>query len=65
MILAGGVNNGNIASITNNVNTGRSQSFTYDSLNRMDSAQSQATTRRIAGATAMDMTVTATCSPWE
>jgi len=42
--LGGGVNNGNIASITNNVNTGRSQSFTYDNLNRMDTAQSQATT---------------------
>jgi YD repeat-containing protein len=42
--LGGGVNNGNIASITNNVNTGRSQSFTYDNLNRMATAQSQATT---------------------
>src|SRR5579864_6266176 len=42
--LGGGVNNGKIASITNNVNTGRSQSFTYDNLNRMDTAQSQATT---------------------
>ncbi|MGB8128998.1 MAG: hypothetical protein WCG81_04340 [Candidatus Angelobacter sp.] len=42
--LGGGVNNGKIASITNNINTGRSQSFAYDSLNRMDSAQSQATT---------------------
>ncbi|MGC2745492.1 MAG: hypothetical protein WA672_20170, partial [Candidatus Angelobacter sp.] len=42
--LGGGSNNGNIASITNNVNTGRSQSFTYDNLNRMATAQSQATT---------------------
>ena len=42
--LGGGVNNGDIASITNNVNTGRSQSFTYDNLNRMATAQSQATT---------------------
>lgn len=41
--LGGGVNNGNIASITNNVDTGRSQSFTYDNLNRLASAQSQAT----------------------
>ncbi|MFL6312505.1 MAG: RHS repeat domain-containing protein [Terriglobales bacterium] len=41
--LGGGINNGNIVSITNNVNTGRSQSFTYDNLNRMDTAQSQAT----------------------
>lgn len=38
-----GVNNGNIVSIANNVNTGRSQSFTYDNLNRLASAQSAAT----------------------
>jgi RHS repeat-associated protein len=42
--LGGGVNNGNIASLTNNLNTGRSQSFTYDNMNRVASAQSQATT---------------------
>ena len=35
-------NNGDIASITNNLNTGRSQSFTYDNMNRLASAQSQA-----------------------
>jgi RHS repeat-associated protein len=41
--LGGGVNNGNIASLTNNLNTGRSQSYTYDTMNRLASAQSQAT----------------------
>lgn len=40
----GAANNGNISSITNNLNTGRSQSFTYDNMNRLASAQSQATT---------------------
>ncbi len=41
--LGGGANNGNIASLTNNLNTGRSQSYTYDNMNRLASAQSQAT----------------------
>ena len=41
--LGGGVNNGNIASVANNLNTGRSQSYTYDNMNRLASAQSQAT----------------------
>jgi RHS repeat-associated protein len=36
-------NNGTVASITNNRNTARSQSFTYDELNRVSTAQSQAT----------------------
>jgi RHS repeat-associated protein len=36
-------NNGNIQSQTNNVDSGRSQSYTYDSLNRLLTAQSQAT----------------------
>ena len=36
-------NNGEIASITNNVDSTRSQSFAYDNLNRISSAQSQAT----------------------
>ena len=36
-------NNGNVASITNNRNTARSQTFTYDELNRVSTAQSQAT----------------------
>jgi RHS repeat-associated protein len=36
-------NNGNVASITNNINTARSQSFTYDELNRISTAQTQAT----------------------
>jgi RHS repeat-associated protein len=36
-------NNGNVASITNNRNTARSQTFTYDELNRISTAQSQAT----------------------
>jgi hypothetical protein len=40
----GGINNGNIISLANNLNTGRTQSFTYDTLNRLASAQSQATT---------------------
>lgn len=37
------MNNGNIASVANNLNTGRTQSFAYDPLNRISSAQSQAT----------------------
>jgi YD repeat-containing protein len=41
--LGGGVNNGNITSITNNLDTTRTQLFTYDNLNRLASAQSQAT----------------------
>lgn len=36
-------NNGSVVSITNNLVTGRTQSFTYDHLNRIDTAQSQAT----------------------
>jgi RHS repeat-associated protein len=36
--------NGNAASITNNINTARSQSFTYDELNRVSTANTQATT---------------------
>lgn len=39
----GTANNGNITSIANNLNTGRTQSFTYDNINRLASAQSQAT----------------------
>jgi len=41
--LQGSVNNGNVVSITNNLSTGRTQSFTYDELNRLKTAQSQAT----------------------
>jgi RHS repeat-associated protein len=37
------LNNGNISSQSNNVNTGRSQSYTNDYLNRILTAQSQAT----------------------
>lgn len=37
------VNNGNVVSITNNINTARSQSFTYDELNRISTAATQAT----------------------
>jgi RHS repeat-associated protein len=37
-------NNGTVASITNNLASGRSQSFTYDYLNRITTAQSTATT---------------------
>jgi hypothetical protein len=40
----GTANNGNVAGITNNINTARSQSFTYDSLNRISTAATQATT---------------------
>lgn len=36
-------NNGNVLAVTNNRNPGRSQSFTYDELNRIKTAQSQAT----------------------
>jgi RHS repeat-associated protein len=36
-------NNGNIASITNNLDNTRTQTFAYDALNRLASAQSQAT----------------------
>ncbi len=35
--------NGNATSITNNINTARSQSFTYDELNRVLTAKTQAT----------------------
>jgi YD repeat-containing protein len=36
------VGNGSVASITNNVDTGRTQNFTYDPLNRIGSAMSWA-----------------------
>jgi RHS repeat-associated protein len=36
--------NGNAASISNNINTARSQSFLYDELNRISTAKTQATT---------------------
>src|SRR5579872_3979009 len=39
----GGVNNGLVVSLANNLDTGRTQNFTYDNLNRIGSAQSQAT----------------------
>ncbi len=38
------VNNGNVARITNNRDTARSQRFTYDELNRIKTARTQATT---------------------
>jgi RHS repeat-associated protein len=38
-----GANNGSVASITNNLDTGRTQTFTYDNMNRLATAQSQAT----------------------
>jgi YD repeat-containing protein len=41
--LGGGMNNGSIAVITNNLDVGRTQTFTYDNLNRLSTAQSQAT----------------------
>ena len=40
----GTANNGNVTAITNNRDTARSQSFTYDSLNRIATAQTTATT---------------------
>ncbi|MBI3404322.1 MAG: hypothetical protein HY046_02575, partial [Acidobacteria bacterium] len=40
---AGSANNGNVASITDQLNSGRTQSFTYDHLNRLSTAQSSAT----------------------
>ncbi len=39
----GTTNNGNVASITNNITTARSQSYTYDALNRVSTAQTVAT----------------------
>jgi RHS repeat-associated protein len=39
---AGGKNNGTVTSLTNNLSTGRSQTFTYDEMNRLKTAQSQA-----------------------
>ena len=36
-------NNGSVASITNNLDTGRTESFSYDPLNRILTAQAQAT----------------------
>jgi RHS repeat-associated protein len=36
-------NNGNVAQITNNLNSARTQSFSYDGLNRIASAKTQAT----------------------
>jgi RHS repeat-associated protein len=41
-VQAGGKNNGLVASLTNNLVSGRSQTFTYDELNRLKTAQSQA-----------------------
>ncbi len=38
-----GYNNGNIISITNNVNAARSQTFSYDALNRLATAQTTST----------------------
>ena len=39
----GSTNNGNVASIANNINTARSQTYTYDALNRVSTAQTVAT----------------------
>ncbi len=41
---AGVQNNGNVGRITNKINPDRTQSFTYDELNRIKTAQTQATT---------------------
>jgi len=40
----GSANNGNVLSIAHSLNPDRTQSFTYDQLNRIQSAQTQATT---------------------
>ena len=40
--LAGTINDGQVKSVTNNLNLGRSQSYTYDEMNRLATAQSQA-----------------------
>src|SRR5262249_19053955 len=37
-----GINNGNVTQITNNIDSSRSQSFSYDQLNRLLTAQSTA-----------------------
>jgi RHS repeat-associated protein len=42
-VSAGNQNNGNVASITDNLNPGRTQTFTYDSLNRIYTAKTSAT----------------------
>lgn len=44
----GSGNNGNVTSITNNINNARNQSFTYDELNRIKTAVTQATTGQYA-----------------
>jgi RHS repeat-associated protein len=40
----GASDNGNVVSVTNNLDTTRSQNFTYDQLNRLKTAQTQSTT---------------------
>ena len=40
----GAANNGNVMSITNTVTPGRTQTFTYDQLDRIATAKTQATT---------------------
>jgi RHS repeat-associated protein len=42
----GGYNNGNTATLTNNITSGRTQTYTYDPLNRLLTAQSSATMGR-------------------
>jgi hypothetical protein len=41
---ASGNNNGNVMSITNNLDSNRSETFTYDSLNRIAKGQTTGTT---------------------
>ena len=41
--VSNGGNNGNVCQIANNIDSSRSQSFTYDSLNRLSTAQTAAT----------------------
>ena len=45
----GAGDNGNVISITNNLDTTRSQNFSYDSLNRISSAQTRPRPARIVG----------------
>ncbi len=54
----GAADNGNVTSITNNINTARSQSFTYDELNRVIAAKTQATSGTYAWGLAF------TYDPW-
>ena len=57
-------NNGRGTSFTNNLDNGRSVSATYDPLNRLASAQSQATSGADCWGQSLATTVGATCPDW-